>query len=139
MEQADVKSQYLIEKERFWVQKRKLSGVLPKTRVGRAKSRRLVNVICELLPGRLKTAEVLPEEIAGIGIDGQSWSAIAVDKDGKVRQIRRFGWIQEHRKSVMNGMKKSEKKTYLRCVEIRCSRLIQRQEFLVSEISSGSL
>lgn len=42
------------------------------------------NVICELLPGILRKAEVLPEEIAGIGIDGQSWSAIAVDKDGKV-------------------------------------------------------
>ena len=32
----------------------------------------------------LKKADVRPEEIAGVGIDGQSWSAIAIDKDGKV-------------------------------------------------------
>ena len=29
-------------------------------------------------------ADFRPEEIAGVGIDGQSWSAIAIDKDGKV-------------------------------------------------------
>ena len=29
-------------------------------------------------------AGIAPEEIAGIGIDGQSWSAIAMDKDGNV-------------------------------------------------------
>lgn len=32
----------------------------------------------------LQKADVRPEEIAGVGIDGQSWSAIAIDKDGKV-------------------------------------------------------
>lgn len=32
----------------------------------------------------LATKKVLPEEIKGIGVDGQSWSAIPVDKDGKV-------------------------------------------------------
>jgi xylulokinase len=29
-------------------------------------------------------SQIKPEEIAGIGIDGQSWSAIAVDKEGSV-------------------------------------------------------
>ena len=29
-------------------------------------------------------SKVLPESIKGIGVDGQSWSAIPVDKDGKV-------------------------------------------------------
>lgn len=29
-------------------------------------------------------SDVTPEEIRGVGVDGQSWSAIAVDKDGKV-------------------------------------------------------
>lgn len=28
--------------------------------------------------------DVKPEEIKGIGVDGQSWSAVAIDKDGKV-------------------------------------------------------
>ena len=29
-------------------------------------------------------AGIASEEIAGVGIDGQSWSAIAIDKEGKV-------------------------------------------------------
>lgn len=28
--------------------------------------------------------EIAPENIAGIGVDGQSWSAVAVDKNGHV-------------------------------------------------------
>lgn len=32
----------------------------------------------------IEKAGIQPEEIAGIGIDGQSWSAIAMDKDGNV-------------------------------------------------------
>lgn len=32
----------------------------------------------------LKSSRVSPAEIAGVGIDGQSWSAIAIDKKGKV-------------------------------------------------------
>ena len=40
--------------------------------------------VCQTIQKVLKTSEVLPDEIAGIGIDGQSWSAIAIDKEGKV-------------------------------------------------------
>ena len=32
----------------------------------------------------LSAGNIKPEEIAGIGVDGQSWSAIPVDKDGEV-------------------------------------------------------
>jgi xylulokinase len=32
----------------------------------------------------LRKAGINKEEIAGVGVDGQSWSAIAIDKDGKV-------------------------------------------------------
>ena len=32
----------------------------------------------------IRKADIRPEEIAGVGIDGQSWSAIAIDKGGKV-------------------------------------------------------
>ncbi len=32
----------------------------------------------------MKSSRVSPAEIAGVGIDGQSWSAIAIDKEGKV-------------------------------------------------------
>ncbi len=33
---------------------------------------------------KLQKAGIAPEEIAGVGIDGQSWSAIAIDQEGKV-------------------------------------------------------
>ena len=42
------------------------------------------NTICQVLPEMLQKAEISPDEIAGIGIDGQSWSAIAVDENGNV-------------------------------------------------------
>ncbi len=40
--------------------------------------------ICETIPKVLEKGNIHPEEIAGIGIDGQSWSAIALDSDGEV-------------------------------------------------------
>ena len=40
--------------------------------------------VCEAVKKVLVKGNINPEDIAGIGIDGQSWSAIAVDKDGNV-------------------------------------------------------
>ncbi|MBO5197842.1 MAG: xylulokinase [Lachnospiraceae bacterium] len=40
--------------------------------------------VCTALRRMLKKSGVNPEEIAGIGVDGQSWSAIAIDKAGNV-------------------------------------------------------
>lgn len=40
--------------------------------------------VCRAIEAALKKGRVMPEEIAGIGIDGQSWSAIAVDRKGNV-------------------------------------------------------
>ena len=40
--------------------------------------------VCDAIPRVLVKGNISPEEIKGIGIDGQSWSAIAVDKDGNV-------------------------------------------------------
>lgn len=42
------------------------------------------SAICSAIPEVLAEGNIAPEDIAGIGIDGQSWSAIAVDKEGKV-------------------------------------------------------
>ncbi len=39
---------------------------------------------CEALRGLWESGGVRPEEITGIGIDGQSWAAVAIDRDGKV-------------------------------------------------------
>ncbi|MFR5058962.1 hypothetical protein [Faecalimonas umbilicata] len=84
MEQADVKSLYLIKQEKSPAAERNVSGVLSKARMGRAKSGGLVEYNCRVLPEMLQKAEISPDEIAGIGIDGQSWSAIAVDENGNV-------------------------------------------------------
>lgn len=40
--------------------------------------------VCQAIKTALKAGNISAEEIAGIGIDGQSWSAIAVGRDGKV-------------------------------------------------------
>lgn len=42
------------------------------------------SAVCHAIKKALKKGKILPEEIAGVGIDGQSWSAIAIDKDGNV-------------------------------------------------------
>ena len=42
------------------------------------------NAVCVAIKAMLEKSAISPEEIAGIGIDGQSWSAIAMDKDGNV-------------------------------------------------------
>ena len=42
------------------------------------------SAVCGAVKLALNKGGVKPEEIAGVGIDGQSWSAIAVDKEGNV-------------------------------------------------------
>lgn len=42
------------------------------------------SAVCEAVRQVIRKAGIQPEEIAGVGIDGQSWSAIAIDKGGKV-------------------------------------------------------
>lgn len=40
--------------------------------------------VCKAVRQTLEKGKIQPGEIAGIGIDGQSWSAIPIDKDGRV-------------------------------------------------------
>ncbi len=40
--------------------------------------------VCKAIKQMLTEYKINPEEIKGVGIDGQSWSAIPIDKDGKV-------------------------------------------------------
>ncbi|WP_394925883.1 xylulokinase [uncultured Robinsoniella sp.] len=42
------------------------------------------DAVCETIKTLIETNHIDPQEIAGVGIDGQSWSAIPIDKDGKV-------------------------------------------------------
>ena len=42
------------------------------------------DAVCHATKETIQKADISPDEIAGVGIDGQSWSAIAIDKEGKV-------------------------------------------------------
>lgn len=42
------------------------------------------DAVCHASKAVLEKGGIKPEEIAGVGIDGQSWSAIAIDKEGRV-------------------------------------------------------
>jgi len=39
---------------------------------------------CRVIRDLMKEKNILPSEVAGVGIDGQSWSAIPIDKEGNV-------------------------------------------------------
>lgn len=38
------------------------------------------SAVCQATEETIQKAGIAPEEIAGVGIDGQSWSAIAIDQ-----------------------------------------------------------
>ena len=40
--------------------------------------------VCHAIGKTLDSGKICPNQIAGVGIDGQSWSAIAIDKEGHV-------------------------------------------------------
>lgn len=42
------------------------------------------DAVCGAIQKCLSTGNIDPEQIAGVGIDGQSWSAIAIDNQGRV-------------------------------------------------------
>ena len=54
-------------------------------KAGRSRIRRNGgDAVCRATKETVQKAGIDPAEIAGVGIDGQSWSAIALDKEGKV-------------------------------------------------------
>lgn len=42
------------------------------------------DAVCLAIKRAIQSSGIQPSEVAGVGIDGQSWSAIAMDKDGNV-------------------------------------------------------
>lgn len=40
--------------------------------------------VCKAIKGALEKGNVAPEEVVGVGIDGQGWAAVAIDKNGEV-------------------------------------------------------
>ncbi len=63
------------------------------------------NAICDGIRDVLEKSAVAPADIAGIGIDGQSWSAIPVDKDGNVL-ARTPIWMDTRARDICDRVKK---------------------------------
>lgn len=63
------------------------------------------SAVCSAIKEVLVKGEISPEEIAGVGIDGQSWSAIAVDKEGKVLTNTPI-WMDTRAQSVCDRLNK---------------------------------
>lgn len=84
------------------------------------------NTICQVLPEMLQKAEISPDEIAGIGIDGQSWSAIAVDENGNVLTNTPI-WMDTRAQDICDELNERIGKIgFSSCVETPCSHRIQR-------------
>lgn len=61
--------------------------------------------VCDTVQKVLDSSGISPSEIAGVGIDGQSWSAIAIDKDGKVLANTPI-WMDTRAKSICDRVNK---------------------------------
>ena len=59
--------------------------------------------ICVTIPKVLEKGNIRPEEIAGIGIDGQSWAASAVDEEGEVL-CRTPIWMDTREQDICDEM-----------------------------------
>ncbi len=60
-------------------------------------------VICRTVRNVLADGEILPGQIAGVSIDGQSWSAIAIDKEGNVL-TRTPIWMDTRAQSICDRL-----------------------------------
>lgn len=61
--------------------------------------------VCGAIRRVLEKGKILPEQICGIGIDGQSWSAIAIDQDGKVLTNTPI-WMDTRAQSICDRLNK---------------------------------
>lgn len=63
------------------------------------------DAVCGAMKEIFADGKIQPEEIAGVGIDGQSWSAIAIDKDGNVLTNTPI-WMDTRAKSICERLNK---------------------------------
>ena len=63
------------------------------------------DAICRGIRSVLEAEEVSAEEICGIGVDGQSWSAIPVDREGRVLD-RTPIWMDTRAREICGRIKK---------------------------------
>lgn len=60
--------------------------------------------VCKAVRGILQSSKIEPEEILGIGVDGQSWSAIPLSRDGKVLRNTPI-WMDTRAQGVCDDLK----------------------------------
>jgi len=63
------------------------------------------SAVCTAIRKVLDLGRVAPEEIAGVGVDGQSWSAIAVDENGNVLTNTPI-WMDTRAKDICEELSK---------------------------------
>ena len=86
------------------------------------------HAVCGAICECLETGNISGEQIAGVGIDGQSWSAIAIDHEGNVL-IDTPIWMQEPRKSATDSIMKSAVRIFSMLQVILFSLLIPQRRF----------
>ena len=96
--------------------------------------------VCNAIPKVLAKGNISPEEIKGIGIDGQSWSAIAVDKDGNVLTNTPI-WMDTRATDICEEFneKIGKDKVFELCGNSLQPVLYNCKDYLVSEKPAGSL
>ena len=95
--------------------------------------------VCDAIPRVLIKGNISPEEIKGIGIDGQSWSAIAVDKDGNVLTNTPI-WMDTRATDICEEFNEKIGKQDLRALrQLFAAVLYNCKDYLVSEKPAGSL
>ena len=86
------------------------------------------SAVCGAVRQVIEEASVAPEEIAGVGIDGQSWSAIAIDRNGHVLTNTPI-WMEERSLSATVSTRKSVQRQSLRWQETPFSHLMLQRRF----------
>ena len=85
------------------------------------------DAICRTIPQVLKKGGIDPVEIRGVGIDGQSWSAIPVNRDGNVLANTPI-WMDTRAVDICEEYNERSGRTgYSGCAAIRCSRPTRRR------------
>lgn len=64
--------------------------------------------VCQTVKSALQKGRIQASEIAGVGIDGQSWSAIAVDREGKVLTHTPI-WMDTRAQDICDEISKSSR------------------------------
>lgn len=86
------------------------------------------SAVCKATKETIQKAGIAPEEIAGVGIDGQSWSAIAIDKEGKVLTNTPI-WMDTRAQVICDRLNEEMVQTgFLKWQEILSSHLIRQQK-----------